>query len=155
MAGTDSRFDAAGFREAIKFAMRMGAPTALSEQVKFRWVPVRTYTTDDAAGFPLSWTDSPLTNVAPADLAADVAIEFATASSLSVSSGTSIGHFDTTRGVVTILDVDWTVVLAHGGRTPDQVTIDGNVYVVRFVGPPLGLFDVTIYQLNIEALDES
>lgn len=155
MAGSDARFNAAQFRESIKFAMRMGLPTETSERPTFRWIPERTYSTPDSAGFPLDWNDTPTSSVAPTDFRCDCVVEFASATAINVTTGTGLGQFDVTRGVLTILDEDWADVLEHGDRIPDQVVIDGNTYVVKFVGPPLGLFEVTIYQVNIEALDES
>lgn len=155
MAGSDSRFNAASFRENIKFAMRMGLPDDEDQRITFHWVPSRTFSQADSAGQPLEWDDTPATEDAPDDFQCDCAIEFASASAINTTAGTGVGEFDVTRGVVTILDSDWEDVLANGGRVPDEVTMDGNRYVIKFVSPPFGLFEVTIYQINIEALDES
>lgn len=152
MAGTtDSRaagFNPAAFRDAIRFAMHMGLPNATEERATFRWTTVRTYDTADPAGNPYDYTATPATSVAHDDVLIPVAVEFSARPA--GSRDTAVGQFDSSRAVITVLDEDYALV-----EGADLVLLGGNTYEVEFVGPPLGLFDVTIYQLYCDARDES
>lgn len=152
MAGTtDSRaagFNAAAFRDAIRFAMNMGLPNATEERATFKWNTVRTYTTADPAGSPYDYTATPATSVAHADVAIPVAVEFSARPA--GSRDTSVGQFDSSRAVITVLDEDYALIVGA-----DQVLLGGNTYEIQFVGPPVALFDVTIYQIYCDARDES
>jgi hypothetical protein len=152
MAGTtDSRaagFDAAGFRSAIRFAMNMGLPNATSERATFKWSTVRTFATADPAGSPYDFSSTPTASVTHADVLIPVAVEFSARPA--GSRDTAVGQFDSSRAVLTVLDEDYALVAGA-----DLVLLGQNTYEIQFVGPPVGLFDVTIYQLFCDARDES
>lgn len=146
MVGTDPRFNAAAFRSAIKNTMRMAAPADVSDRATFRWRPARTYTYDDPASRPYNWTATPVSETVPADVQVDVAVEFTGGSERQ----TALGQFDASKVTLTLLDEDYEQV-----RGADEVLLGGNTYEVDFVAPPIGLFDVTVYQVFCSARDES
>ena len=143
-----SGFDAAAFRDSIQFAMNMGLPQTASERVTFRWTPEKDYAIEDPGGNPYDYTATPTSTNAPADVQVDAAVEFVTRTTL--SGGTPVGEFNTPRAVITLLDVDYAEV-----EGADQVLLGGNTYKVDFIAPPIGLFEVTIYQIHCSAMDES
>lgn len=156
MAGTDSRFDSARFRTAIKFAMKMGTPEDTTKRVTFRWTVDKTYTKADSGGSPYTWTASPVTTNNPADIQVDCAVSFVgqkAGGARTAPEGTGVGEFDTTHGVITLLDVDY-VQIFSAGRRADQVIIDGDTYDIQYVAAPYALFDVTVYDLHIASIDE-
>lgn len=147
-------FDASEFRSAIKFAMRMGTPNPEDNRATFRWDVEKTYAVADANNNPYSWEAAPESETVYEDVQADVAVEFVTRSTL--SGGNPIAEFDTPRAVLTILDVDWAIVIDDGNRpAPDKVLLGGNTYNMDFVAPDIGLFDVNVYQLHCSAVDAS
>ncbi len=148
MAGTDPRFSAARFRDAIRFAMVMSASNTEQERVTFRWSVDQTFANADPAGRPYSWDATPLTSTARPDVQVDCVVEFAARPAGSRDS--AIGQFDTARAVITLLDEDIDTV-----RGADQVIINGNRYDIQLEGPAIGLFDAGVYQLFCEARDES
>jgi len=153
MAGTDSRFNATQFRDAIHFAMTMGLPDATSERITLRWKKRRTYTQEDAGRNPFDWSDSPVTDVAHTDVALKAAVEFQF-----VRSGVEnnpVGQFEAPNLVVTLLDTEYPSLFASDGKRADEVILDGSTYQINFVAPPIGLFDVTVYQIYCSGLDEA
>lgn len=148
MAGTNSSFSASAFREAIRDTMLMGMPEATAKRVTFRWTEENTYSTADPGGTPYDPTASPTATTTHADVQIPVAMEFAARPAASTE--TSMGEFDSTRIILTILDVDWADV-----EGANEVVIDEATYDVQFVGPPIGLFEVTIYQVYCVARDEA
>ena len=141
-------FDATKFRNAVRSAMEMGLPNTVSERATFRWNVERTFSYQDEATNPYDWTDTPVTEVTHADVLIPVAVEFTARPA--GTTDTPIGQFDTARAVVTILDTDYPDVAGA-----DQVILGGNTYSIQFVAPPIGLFTVTVYQMYLEAVDES
>lgn len=148
MAGTNAGFNASAFKAGIRQAMTMGLPNAESERITFRWNPDRTYQRHDAEGNPWEWDDVPLTDSTQPDVLVTAAVEFAARPAGSLD--TSMGQFDASRVIVTILDEDYETI-----RGADLMLFDGNEYDIQFVAPPLGLFEVTIYSVYGEARDES
>lgn len=148
MAGTDSRFNATQFREAIRFAMRMGLPQSTSERVTFRWKTEKTYSRHDAGGSPFDWTDTPTATSTQPDVQVAAAVEFSARPA--GSRDTPIGQFDTARAVITVLDEEYAQV-----SSANQVVLNDSVYDIQMWGPPIGLFEVTVYQCFCEALDEA
>ena len=142
-----SSFDAAAFRDAIHFAMNMGLPDTPSERVTFRWKPERDYSIEDKQGNPYDFAATPTSQVIKEDVLVPAAVEFA---SNRAEGGVSFGEFDNPRGIVTVLDEEYELV-----KPADQVILGGNTYFIRYWGPPMGLFPVTIYQCFITAVDES
>lgn len=148
MAGSNPAFDPAVFRQAIRDTMIMGLPNATAEKPTFRWNPDKTFTTADPAGQPYDLTASPVDTDAPPDVQIPCAVEFSARPAGSLD--TVIGEFDTSRVIITILDEDYALI-----EGADQVLLGENTYNIQFVGPPLGLFEVTVYQLYAIARDES
>lgn len=151
MAGTDSRFNATKFRDAIHFAMQMGLPGNTQERITFHWLEERTYAKEDAGNNPYDWTDTPVTDVAHPDVQLDAAVEFKF-----IRSGVTdnpVGQFESPNLVVTLLDQEYARIYV-GGKRADQIIIDDDIYEINFVGPPLALFDCSIYQVYASALDE-
>lgn len=148
MAGTNADFDAAAFRAAIRSAMDMGLPNATNERATFRWAVEKTFATADPAGQPYTFNTAPASTVVRPDVRIPVAVEFSARPA--GSTDTSLGEFDTSRVIITILDEDYEQV-----EGANEVLLGGNAYDVQFVGPPLGLFSVTVYQVYAEARDES
>lgn len=150
MAGSDPRFDANAFRTNIRFAMTMGLPNTVAERATFRWTVVRTFAKDDASGAPLDWGTTATTTVTNPDVQVECAVEFGVAA----AENTNVGTFDTSRAVITVLDEEF-ALLTVNNVLADRVLLGGNTYEVDYVGPPLGLFDVTVYQIYCKAPDES
>lgn len=148
---TDPRaaaFNATQFRDAIKFSMNMGLPETESERATFRWETERTWTISDSGGEPFDIHSDPATVVEHEDVQIDVAVEFANVRGSDDS--TAIGEFTAGRALITVLDEDMPSI-----EGADTVLLGGNTYDIKFIRPPLGLFDVTIYQLDCEARDET
>lgn len=157
MAGTDPRFDAARFRTAIKNAMVMGFPNETEKQITWTWDVERTFVTADSGGFPLDWSAAQVDEESDiADLIVDCAVKFTPVGGASRVGGTELGIMDVANVEATLLDVDYDALLVHGGgRFPNKAMLDGNVYVVQFVAPPFGLFEVNVYSVALQAIDES
>lgn len=152
MAGSDTRFDAAAFREAITFAMNMGLPDDETQRATFKWNRDATYATADADGSPFNWTETPTSEITFEDVQIPVALEF-------VSKGGDtldirLGQMDVSRCTITVLDT-YFAELTQNGVFANQVELDDALYDIQFVSPPLGLFDVTIYQIHCQAIDEA
>lgn len=141
-------FDGDAFRAAIRSTMEMGMPEDTNERVTFRWHTERTYVTADPGGNPYSWDETPASELAHDDVQVPCAVNFSARPAGSVD--TTLGQFDTARISLTLLDVDYTQV-----EGADTVLIDNNIYVIDFVGPPQGLFDVTVYTIFATAQDET
>jgi hypothetical protein len=141
-------FDAAAFRSAIRSTMEMGLPNTAAERATFRWNVERTYEREDPSHNPYEWDEVPSTELTHADVQIPVAVEFSARPAASLD--TAIGQFDVGRAIITILDVDYELV-----RGADLVLLGENTYVIDFVGPPIGLFEVTVYQAYASALDET
>lgn len=156
MAGSDSRFSASKFRDAIHFAMQMGFPEDSSERLTWKWITQREFHKEDSGGLPYEWKASQVVSeTVVSDLSVKCAIKFTATQSGSRVAGTALGVMDVASAVVTLLDTEYDLLLAHGGRLPDQAEIDGALYEVQFVAPPTGLFDVTVYDVYIQAVDEA
>lgn len=158
MAGTDPRFNAKQFREAISFAMTMGLPDNPAQRATFHYTTSRTYppgTKLDREGRPLDPHISPV-KVTPDPVQIPVAIDFKTATYDELPVGAHIPA----KVVITVIDEEWAKVRdAHTDTYPDakpiEVELDGDMYRIGFLGPPQGLFEVTIYELYCFAKEES
>lgn len=148
MAGSDPRFPTQKFKDAIRFAMKMGKPDDPANQVVFIWKPVKTYAKVDPAGRPYSFSATPSSTVAGNQMTVPVALEFTARPA--GTRDTTIGQFDTSRVVLTLLREDYDLV-----KTSDYVVIDGNAYDIDLDAPQLNLFDVGVVSLICEARDES
>lgn len=146
--GFGNQFDPVVFRDSVKKVMKMGAPDSEALRATFIWTPVSTYSTADSGGQPWSIDETPVTTTEHDPVLVDVAVEFVARTTL--AGGTPLGHFDTPRAIITILDDDYALVSGA-----DKVLLGGNTYTIDLVAPPLGLFSVTIYQLHCSAIDEA
>jgi hypothetical protein len=155
MAGTtDARadaFDAAEFRDAIQFAMRMGSPNAVEDKVTFRWSEQKTYAVQDPDHKPYDWTEPPATDVTHPPVVLDEVAVVLTEPRIGGVAGTPVGQFDQVRAKITILDADFERI---DGKTnpPDIVVIDGDEYEIRFISST-ALFDVDIFEIHATAMD--
>lgn len=143
-----SGFNAAEFRDAIRFAMNMGLPESTSERATFKWTVTRDFNVEDPGGNPYSWNSEPTEVHSRADKQVSVAVEFVSQASL--ASGNQVAQFDTARVILTLLDLDYAEI-----EGADIVELGGNTYKIDFVAPPIGLFGVTVYQIYASAEDES
>ena len=153
-SGASVGFSASEFRENIKFAMTMGMPGTVSEQVTFMWNRVKEYNPQDHQHRPYDFTQ-PTTLDEPGNpdepdgsLVVTCAVEFTPRNSTGTEN--MVGAFNAPRIVITLLDDEYDLV-----HDADQVLIDGNTYDLEYTAPPIGLFDVTVYQLHATAQDES
>ncbi len=150
-------FDPVAFRDAIKFAMKMGTPNPTPNRATFQWDVERSYDIEDPNGNPYSWEKTPTAEVAYTEIQVDVAVEFISRSTMSGLS--PVAEFDTPRAVLTVLDEDWALVLetntATPRRSPDRVLLGTNTYNLDYIAPDIGLFDVNVYQIYCSAIDES
>jgi hypothetical protein len=145
MAGTDAGFNAAEFRDAVRFAMNMGKPEASNERATFRWKEHKSYEVSDPRGKPYDWGQTAEIVASHPDVEVPVAVEFFPGT----NTGTAAGVFQAAKAEITILDEEYALV-----EGADFVILDGNTYVKNFVGPPVGLFGVTVYTIYVTAQDE-
>lgn len=143
-----SSFNAARFRTAIRNTMTMGMPNATADKATFRWTTQHTYNPQDRLDDPYTFTQTATTTTTHADVIVPVAWEFSARPSASVQ--TTVGEFDVSRVVITILDVDYDLV-----RGADLIVMGGNTYTIEFVAPPMALFEVDVFQIYCVARDES
>lgn len=153
MAGSDPRFNPAEFREAIHFAMNMGLPSMTSQRATFRWLPEKEYEKQDSGGNPFSWDSSPTYDNQKNDVQVPVAVEYFPDS----PNATTVGEFNNPRVVITVLDEDWDTVMENTNATPtlalpDLVILDDGIYEVSHLRPPIGLFEVTVYQVEARSV---
>lgn len=128
--------------------MNMGAPEDSTKGVIFRWNTVTTHARMDPSGRPYRWDSTPTASVSNPDVIVDVAVEFSARPA--GTRNTPEGQFDTSRAIITVLDVDYELI-----EGADLAIIDGDEYEILFEGPPVGLFETTIHTLICEARDES
>jgi hypothetical protein len=148
MAGADptGNFNSDQFRAAIQQAMVMGQPNSTSQQVTFVWLEQDTYSPQGPDKDPYSWSQAPtaVTQASKTYVQVNCAVEM----SVAPASGDSMGGFDPSHAVLTLLDVDYINV-----QGADQVLIGGHTYTIDPPGAvPFGLFDVTVFQLHCSAL---
>lgn len=157
----DSRqasFDSARVRDALKFAMRMGLPGTQSERVTFFWDSEPTYTNPDVNSNPWDWTTAPTSTVSapavPSSLSVPVAVEFLGQSG-GIGTFNNVGDFNTPRVKVTVLDEEYTSLTDLNLGLPTGLTVDGSTYIIEYWVPPIGLFDLTVYECFAVARDEA
>jgi hypothetical protein len=154
VAGTNPAFDAGLFRNAIRQSMQMGMPSNLAEQLKWHWKRDTEYVPQDPTQNPYEWTQTPVVDLPgnpdepDGERIVDYAIEFSARPA--GSQETVFGQFDTSRAIVTLLDTDYAII-----RSADYCSIDGAIYDIDFSAPPLGMFEVTVYQVFLTARDEA
>lgn len=147
MAGSNSAFDPALFRDAIQATMNMGLPTNTTEQPTFHFPTVRSYpvgTALDEDGFPFDPTITATVTTPPSKRVA-CAVEFTPVDSDELP----VGTLRKTKAVLTLLDIDYTKI-----KNAHEVSLGKDRYIISYVQPPLGLFEVTVYQLTCYGKDE-
>ena len=146
MAGANSGFDAAGFRNAIHFAMQMGAPPEDGEQATFHFPGTLVYNGYlDGDQVPFDPTAT-ITSNEPPTVKVDCAIEYFDAE----NQPTNFGMMAPSRIVVTVLDEDYRKI-----RGCSYVVVHGDRYDYRRTEPPSGLFDVGVYTLHFLSQSET
>jgi len=149
MAGSDPRFPYAKFREAILFAMRMANPNTSAEEATFIWETENTFARPDASGRPFVWEDAPVTSVTESTPThVDCIVEFV--ARVSQEQQTSVGEFTPSRVVVYLFGEEYAIV-----KNAVRVKVGGNTYKIKSVGATISLFEMDMYPIYAEALDES
>jgi hypothetical protein len=148
MAGSTPGFNVTQVRDALRFAMRMGQPIDTDQAVTFKWLTQKQYSSQDRARRPYNWQATPTSTVTRPDVQVLCAVEFIPRSSQERT--TAFGEFNPSAVTITLLDVDYAQV-----SDSTHVEIDGNTYEIDFKGPPIGLFDLTVYTVYARAYDES
>lgn len=151
-SSTDPRaagFNAAAVRDAVEFAMTMGAPESPQERVQFVFVAQKSYEKADASGNPYQWT-APVTRSVGEDRTVEVPVAMEFISRVSQARDTSVGYLLPSHVELYIMDTHIDQV-----READHVLIDENKYQILSWMPPIGLFDFTLYPVLCEAVDES
>lgn len=139
MAGSDPGFSSTDFKSAIRAAMNMGAPTDTSLQVTFLVPGTAAYADEDRNANPYDWSSTPTSSTPASQIQVPCAVEWAAGG----TEGTPAGIFDTSKVIVTLLDDDYATI---EGVT--EMLIGDRHYSVVAQTPPMGLFDVTIYQIH-------
>jgi hypothetical protein len=150
VAGTNPSFDAKAFKDGIRFAMKMGAPTNLSDQATFIFPKTTSYPKDtrlDREGRPLDPTVPRTEAVSRPDIQVDCAIEFPL---IAGSEEIAVGRFTPTRMTITVFQEDYERI-----RDAKDVRVGGDLYQVAYHPPPLALFNVGFQQIVVHARDET
>jgi hypothetical protein len=151
-ASIAAAFPADEVRAALRFAMQMGTPNNVADQLSFRWTaqPLVSGPTDQA-GRPLRWTQ-------PLDPAAPPAIADKRVTCLAVQGKlgddwTTIGPLDPTTLTVLLLDTEYDELVAHGGRLPDQAVMSNVVYFDVVEAQVQALFGMDVHRLEAHTTD--
>lgn len=148
VGGFGTGFDSKLFKESIKKVMKMGLPETTNLRPTFRWTTVKTFGQSDSGGKAWTKNSSPVTTVSHADVQIDCAVQFIVARGGGV--GNMVGEFNNPHVIITVLDTDYALV---GGA--NKVLLGGDTYNIDYVEPPIGLFDVTVYNIHCTAQDET
>lgn len=151
MAGTSLDFDPVAFRADIRGAMIMGLPEDPAKRPTFHFDPNVVHEVADAGGDPFDWT-APLPAPADGDPGPRVPVQVPCAweTFSGTEEYTDMGSFNLDEALLTILDVDYALVVGF-----DHVLLDGNTYHYTKELPARGLFEVTVHQILVTARDES
>lgn len=156
MANALAGFDPDNFRTQIRNTMIMGLPQTIAERPTFYSPAVTEWPTHYPSGDPINFDDDgkPLDpSVRPVTHGGDVGIQVACAVEFKPTTGdteTIIGNFRDAAAVLTLLDTEYVIVAGC-----DTVDLGGVRYYINFIGPPLGLGPVTVYQLYCNPTGES
>lgn len=157
MAGTNSSFNAAKFRTAIRFAMAMGTPPSgdaflhgadgrtSADQLTFHWNPTTTTAAvKDGEGVPFD-PGATITRATPTPVSKPCAVEFLDAA----NEATPFGVVIPSKVKVILLDEDYAPV-----KDADYVVIAGDKYVRSHEPPSVGLFDIGVHTIVFAAENE-
>lgn len=162
MAGEDPNgaFDADDFRLNIRATMLMGLPEDESLRPIFHFPRERDWAIEDHGGQPLDWLATPtsdsnddpgeprIVTCGEADDQVVCTWDAAGGRGGTQSSETPFGDFDTERLTLVLLDVDRAKIDGF-----DRVVVGGQEFKPQFEQPAAGLFDVTVYQIVVQAID--
>lgn len=155
--GLSATFDSQGFRNAIRFAMEMGAPPDPALRPTFVFPPSgTTYRKNgidiaasdvrrDRDGHPLD-PDIETIQTPGARIQVDCAIEIMRADANEIP----VGSFRPTKAVITLLDEEHEQV--KGCR---EVIYNGDRYAFGYEPDAIGLFDVGTFTMIFYAIEES
>lgn len=163
MAGSDPTggFDPDEFTQNIRAVMLMGLPDDAAKRPIFLFPRTRTYANDDKAGQPFNWGEVPTTdtNTLPGEPkmvkcgegTGEVVCTWEAAGGRggTQSLETPFGDFDAERLVFTFLQGDWDLVVGF-----DHITLNDSTYRYQFEEPAVGLYEVTVHQVVVSAVDE-
>lgn len=144
--GGSQGFNASEFRDAIHFAMQMGAGLDETEQVTFYFESTYAGTSNkDGQGVPFA-VDAALTPTTPDPIRRDVAIEYFDAE----GQPTGFGPLTPSRLALTLLDEEYVDV-----KDAKWVVVHGDRYNYSRTEPPQALFDVGVYVMHFKSEDET
>ena len=144
-----SDFSQSEFEAAITSVMQMAAPEDVAMQATFRWKSSKTFDRPDRSGRPLSLDDAPSATSSTPDMVVDCLVTFRSGVSDS-SEFTNMTEFIRPRATIQLLDGEYQKI-----KDADEVLLGGNLYEIKFTQPPEGLFGVTNWYMQCQAVDES
>lgn len=151
MAGTDPRFPSAQFRSGILFAMNMAKPNAVEEQTTFYRDIKPTYNVrTDPSNRPYDWGTTPTVPPSRDEVIVDSVVEYVARTAM--SDVNAVGEFNVSRAEITVFAEGYEQIK---DIRASHVKIGGADYRISSVSPPIALFDVEMYVIYAEALDES
>ena len=144
-SGAAGGFKAKDFRDAIHFAMGMGATVDPADQAIFIFGEQSTYNPQDPDFDPYDWAATPAVDIPARQVVVPAAVQYGAATT--VVEGTPVGDFDASRAIITVLDVDYALV---AGCT--EVMLGGHHFIIDPPGwIPFAMFDTGIWQLHVMA----
>jgi hypothetical protein len=163
VAGADpsGSFSADETRQNLRATMLLGLPGDPAKRPIFLFPRERSYAPADDAGQPWDWSQAasgdsddpgPARTVTCGDDDGQVvcAWEAGGGRGGTQSNETPFGDFDQSRLVLTILDADFELIDGF-----NRVIIGGNRYRRVYEMPNIGLWDLDVHQVIVEAIDES
>jgi hypothetical protein len=140
---------AAEFRADIGAVSMMGLPEDPALRPIFHFEDGRTYANEDSAGRPWDWTASPTDPEPPAGITAGngvgevlVAVEAREGE----TDETTAGTYEADEYILTFLDDEWAKVSQF-----TWVSLGGRRFKRGKTVNPIGLNDVTVHQVRVEA----
>jgi hypothetical protein len=156
MAGTIVGFDAANFRTQIRNTMIKGLPADQTQWPTFYAPATETWPTTYPDGSPINFDDDgkpydPDVRPLPMDDSVGIQVPCAVEFKATTTDDTTlVGNFRDTAAVLTILDTDYALV-----ADAEIVLLGGMRYYINYLAPPIGLAEVTVYQLYLSPQGES
>jgi hypothetical protein len=153
-------FDADITRDDLRAAMLAGLPNEEALRPIFHFPRLRTFTTADRGGQPLDWSDAPATDTdddpgeprivtcGEEDDQVVCVWQAGGGRGGTQSNETPFGDFDTERLVLSLFEVDRAKIEGFV-----SVTIGSQDYLPQFELPAISLYDLTLHQLVIRAVD--
>lgn len=162
MAGEDPLgiFDADTTVDDLRAAMLMGLPDNEDLRPVFHFPRLRTFDRTDAGGQPLDWSAAPVTDTdddpgeprtvtCGEDEDQIVCVwEAGGGRGGTQSNETPFGDFDTERLVISLFEVDRAKIDGFV-----KVVIGTQDYTPQFELPPVSLYDMTLFQIVVQAVD--